>query len=52
MKEIMNNEIKNLDSFSLEVLTKEELILVKGGKSEDVYIDTDENPPRDPVGVH
>ena len=32
-----NNEI--LDSFSFDVLSAEELALVKGGKSEDVFTD-------------
>jgi len=34
-----NNETKNFDSFSFDVLTSEELSLVKGGKtkSEDAY---------------
>ena len=36
-----NNETKNFDSFSFDVLTSEELSLVKGGKSEDVYGDLD-----------
>jgi len=36
-----NNETKNFDSFSFDVLTTEELSLVKGGKAEDVYIDLD-----------
>jgi len=34
-----NNETKNFDSFSFDVLTSEELALVKGGKQEDVYVD-------------
>lgn len=34
-----NNETKNFDSFSFDVLTSEELALVKGGKSEDAYAD-------------
>jgi len=34
-----NNETKNFDSFSFDVLTSEELALVKGGKSEDCYGD-------------
>ena len=34
-----NNETKNFDSFSFDVLTSEELALVKGGKSEDIYVD-------------
>lgn len=34
-----NNETKNFDSFSFDVLTSDELALVKGGKSEDVYVD-------------
>jgi hypothetical protein len=34
-----NNESKNFNSFSFDVLTAEELALVKGGKSEDIYID-------------
>ena len=33
-----NNETPNFDSFSFDVLTAEELSLVKGGKSEDVYL--------------
>lgn len=32
-----NNETKNFDSFSFDVLTSSELSLVKGGKSEDAY---------------
>jgi len=32
-----NNETKNFDSFSFDVLTSEELSLVKGGKSADSY---------------
>jgi hypothetical protein len=32
-----NNETKNFDSFSFDVLTSEELSLVKGGKSADAY---------------
>ena len=34
-----NNETKYFDSFSFEVLTAEELSLVKGGKSADSYCD-------------
>lgn len=34
-----NNETKNFDSFSFDALTAEELALVKGGKSVDVYAD-------------
>jgi len=34
-----NNGTTNFDSFSFDVLTAEELSLVKGGKSEDVYMD-------------
>jgi bacteriocin-like protein len=34
-----NNETKNFDSISFDVLTTEELALIKGGKVEDVYID-------------
>ena len=34
-----NNEMKNFDSFSFDVLTTGELALIKGGKSEDIYID-------------
>ena len=34
-----NNEAQNFDSFSFDVLTSEELALVKGGKSEDAYLD-------------
>jgi 5-methylcytosine-specific restriction endonuclease McrBC regulatory subunit McrC len=32
-----NNGTKNFDSFSFDVLTAEELSLVKGGKSQDSY---------------
>ena len=32
-----NNETKKFDSFSFDVLTTEELSLVKGGKSADAY---------------
>ena len=32
-----NNETKNFDSISFDVLTSEELSLVKGGKSQDSY---------------
>ena len=34
-----NNETKNFDSFSFDVLTAEELALVKGGKQQDAYAD-------------
>jgi len=34
-----NTETNNFDSFSFDVLTSEELSLVKGGKSEDSYLD-------------
>ncbi len=34
-----NNETKNFDSFSFDVLTSEELSLVKGGKVVDSYSD-------------
>lgn len=34
-----NNETKKFDAFSFDILTAEELALVKGGKSEDVYAD-------------
>ena len=34
-----NNETKNFDSFSFDVLTTEELSLVKGGKVQDSYAD-------------
>jgi len=36
-----NNGTTNFDSFSFDVLTAEELSLVKGGKVEDAYIDLD-----------
>jgi bacteriocin-like protein len=36
-----NNGTTNFDSFSFDVLSTEELSLVKGGKVEDVYIDVD-----------
>jgi bacteriocin-like protein len=32
-----NNETKNFDSISFDVLTTEELSLIKGGKSADSY---------------
>lgn len=32
-----NNETKNFDSISFDVLTSEELSLVKGGKGVDAY---------------
>jgi bacteriocin-like protein len=34
-----NNETKNFDSFSFDVLTTEELASVKGGKVADSYCD-------------
>lgn len=34
-----NNGTTTFDSFTFDVLTSEELSLVKGGKSEDVYTD-------------
>lgn len=34
-----NNGTTNFDSFSFDVLTTEELSLVKGGKVEDAYAD-------------
>ena len=34
-----NNAITNFDNFSFDVLTSEELALIKGGKEEDVYVD-------------
>ena len=34
-----NNETRNFDSFTFDVLTSDELSQVKGGKSEGVYID-------------
>jgi hypothetical protein len=36
---LTSNATSNLDSFSFDVLTSEELSLVKGGKSADVYAD-------------
>jgi hypothetical protein len=38
-----NNETKNFDSFSFDVLTSAELSLVKGGKSEDAYAKLDKS---------
>jgi hypothetical protein len=32
-----NNETINFDNFSFDVLTSDELALIKGGKSEDSY---------------
>jgi len=34
-----NNGTKNFDNFSFDVLTAEELAFIKGGKSEDSYVD-------------
>ncbi len=34
-----NNGTTNFDNFSFDVLTVEELALIKGGKSDDNYID-------------
>lgn len=36
-----NNETKNFDSFSFDVLTSEELSFVKGGKAADAYAKLD-----------
>lgn len=36
---IANNQPGNFDNFSFDVLTSEELALIKGGKSEDSYVD-------------
>jgi bacteriocin-like protein len=36
-----NNESKNFDNFSFDVLTSEELASIKGGKSQDSYADLD-----------
>ena len=36
-----NNESKNFDNFSFDVLTSEELFSIKGGKPVDVYADLD-----------
>ena len=33
-----NNEINNFDNCSFDVLTSEELAVIKGGKSEDIYV--------------
>ena len=33
-----NNKTNNFDNFSFDVLTSEELALVKGGKEQDVYV--------------
>jgi len=33
-----NNETINFDNFSFDVLTSEELAVVKGGKEEDAYV--------------
>jgi hypothetical protein len=38
---IANNESKNFNNFSLDVLTSEELFSIKGGKPQDVYADLD-----------
>jgi len=34
-----NNGSKNFDNFTFDVLTIDELALIKGGKSDDTYID-------------
>jgi len=34
-----NNNIKHFDNFSFDVLTSEELLVIKGGKSDDSYIE-------------
>ena len=34
-----NNQTKNYNNFSFDVLTSEELAFIKGGKEEDIYID-------------
>ena len=34
----VNNETTNFDNFSFDVLTSEELAVVKGGKVADVYV--------------
>ena len=33
-----NNKINNFDNFSFDVLTSEELAVIKGGKSADAYV--------------
>ena len=33
-----NNETSNFDNFSFDVLTSEELALIKGGKEDDAYV--------------
>ena len=33
-----NNDTNNFDNLSFDVLTSEELAVIKGGKSEDVYM--------------
>jgi len=33
-----NNEKNNIDNFSFDILTSDELDLVKGGKEADVYV--------------
>lgn len=38
---IANNESKNFDNFSFDVLTSEELFSIKGGKVNDSYADLD-----------
>ena len=38
---IANNESKNFDNFSFDVLTSEELFSIKGGKPIDAYADLD-----------
>jgi bacteriocin-like protein len=34
-----NNETKNFDNFTFDILTVNELALIKGGKSDDIIID-------------
>jgi len=38
---IANNESKNFNNFSFDVLTSEELFSIKGGKPVDSYADLD-----------
>ena len=33
-----NNDTKHFDNFSFDVLTSEELAVIKGGKEEDAYV--------------
>jgi len=39
MKTVFTNKTKHFDIFTFDVLTSEELLVIKGGKSDDSYIE-------------